>query len=181
MVLQPMLVQAWMGYGGVTFFGFGDHLPVPILRWKRCVRRQPVTRGKRVRGRWRPPYELQTSMSYWLVLEENNSILGHSEGARADAEAILATIVGLNISRIELYRDDQLDIFFSTGTRLAIRPYPQNVEPEEELWTVREPSGFYSSVRRDGRAYCVYKHEPIFMKQWNPEWFSSSTAEINTS
>ncbi len=179
-ILQPLLVQAWMGYGGVTFFGFGDHIPVTISRWKRCAHRKLITRGKRVWGRWRPPYQLVNSMSYWAVLDENKNILGHSEGNRADAETTLAGIVGLNIAGFELYREDQLDIFFSTGLKLAIRPYPERVQPEDDLWDVREPGGFYYSVRRDGRTYRMHKHEPIYMKEWDPEWFSPLAGASNT-
>lgn len=146
-ILQPTLVQGWLGYGSVLFIGFGDHILPPIVR------------GIGLSNQERPIYRLKTSMCYWKVLDENKSILGHSEGEREMAEATLASVVGLQVSEYEIYTNFALDIQFLSGVTLAIRPYSENTGPESDLWGVREPDGFYSFVRCDGKMYRVYEHE----------------------
>ena len=125
----------------------------------------PIVQGKGLLMLEQPSYRFTTQMSYWGVLDENGSIIGHSEGTRDSAESALAKIVGSEVSGLEIYINFAVDIRFSNGDRLTIRPYPQNTQPEDDLWSVREPDGFYSLVRYDGQMYCIHEHEkPIETK-----------------
>ena len=112
-------VQAWVGYAGVIFVGFGTDV-IPASEQEES---HPM-----------PPYELQTNWADWQV-ESSAKVLGTADDEDEVMVKAVQALVGYSVLSWNYHEELQvITIEFDDNLSLKVKPFYNDERPNAESW-----------------------------------------------
>lgn len=141
-------VQAWLGHANVLFLGLGEEILPP-----------PIIDAQGHRQHLLPLYELESDYSQWRLYREGADAVTSDD--KRYAQDAIKSLVGLRVVGWRIVEPRwELHVTFEGGSRLEVVPYADADLKNRDIWSVRAPDGYYSTVTAMGNLYQSHETEP---------------------